>query len=179
VSVGPNLKKAFVDAQYVDDVADPAMTATYGRRYVFAPLRQTELSLVTRLNYTFSPDLSLEVYLQPLVADGRYGAPKEFQRPRGYEFLTYGREIGTVRRKEDGYLIDPDGDAQLAPFTVPDKTFTTRSLRGNAVLRWEYRPGSTLYVVWQQDRLNENLMEPFSVRRALGSLLNTRSNNTI
>jgi hypothetical protein len=179
LSIGPNLKRAFVDAQYVTDVADPAMRATYGRRYVFAPLRQSEVSLVARLNYTFSPELSLEVYLQPLVGDGRYGAPKEFQRPRGYEFLTYGREIGTVQRKENGYLIDPDGNGQLAPFSVPDETFTTRSLRGNAVLRWEYRPGSTLYVVWQQDRLNEDLMEPFSVGRAFGSLLNSRGNNTI
>ena len=53
---------------------------------------------------------------------------------------------------------------------MPDRSFTTRSLRGNAVLRWEYRPGSTIYVVWQQDRFNNDLMDSFSSSRAFGTL---------
>jgi hypothetical protein len=62
---------------------------------------------------------------------------------------------------------------------VPDRSFTTRSLRGNAVLRWEYRPGSTLYVVWQQDRLNDERMADFGTARAFGALFDGqgRTNN--
>jgi hypothetical protein len=178
-SFGPRLTRGFQDAQYVTAVEDATMTATGGTRYVFAPLRQTELSLVTRVNYTFTPDLSFELYLQPLVANGRYGAPKEFQRPSGYEFLEYGRDLGVAERLGAEYIVDPDGAGSAQPFLVPDATFTTRSLRGNAVLRWEYRPGSTLYVVWQQDRLNEDVMPNFGVGRALGSLFGTGANNTL
>jgi hypothetical protein len=178
LSVGPNVKTVRQHAQYVDDVDDSTMTATYGRRYVFAPLRQTEVSLVTRLNYSFSPDITVELYVQPLVADGRYGAPMEFQRPREYEFLTYGRDLGTLNAAGGSYLVDPDGTGPVSPFVVDDPSFTTRSLRGNAVFRWEYRPGSTLYVVWQQERLNDDPMRSFSAGRAFRSLLDTRSNNT-
>ena len=62
---------------------------------------------------------------------------------------------------------------------MSDRSFTTRSLRGNAVLRWEYRPGSTLYVVWQQDRLNDEPMTDFEARRAFASLFDGsgRTNN--
>jgi hypothetical protein len=67
----------------------------------------------------------------------------------------------------------------LQPFQFEDPTFTTRSLRGNAVLRWEYRPGSTLYVVWQQDRLSEDAMADFTVRRGLRSLFGANANNSL
>jgi hypothetical protein len=59
LSIGPNLALIEEDAQYVTAVPDAAATATFGRRYVFAELEQTELSLITRLNYTFTPDLTL------------------------------------------------------------------------------------------------------------------------
>ncbi len=150
------------------------MAATYGARYIFSRLDQTEVSLVTRLNYTFTPDLSFELYAQPLVSNGDYGTPREFQRPREYDFKTYGEDIGTISQSDNRYLIDPDGEGPARSFTVTDRSFTTRSLRGNAVLRWEYRPGSTLYVVWQQDRLNDEPMTDFEARRAFGVAVRRR-----
>ena len=155
------------------------MTATAGRRYIFAPLDQTELSLVTRFNFTFSPNLSLEFYAQPLVSNGEYGTPKEFQRPSDYQFAEYGRDLGTLTRTDAGFRIDADADGPLQPFAVPDRSFTTRSLRGNAVLRWEYRPGSTLFVVWQQDRLNPTLMNDFGVGRAFADVFTGQANNVL
>jgi len=155
------------------------MTATFGSRYIFAPLEQTELSLVTRVNYTFTPDLSLEMYLQPLVSNGAYGTPKEFQTPSRYDFAVYGSDIGTLARSDDRYTVDPDADGPAGSFNVADRTFTTRSLRGNAVLRWEYRPGSTLYLVWQQERLNPDRMTDFQVGRALGTLFDRDSDNVL
>jgi hypothetical protein len=171
LSFGPGFTRVRQDAQYVAAVSDPLMTGTFGTRYVFAPLDQTELSLVTRLNYTFTADLSLEMYLQPLVSHGDYGAPKEFQSPSSYEFATYGADAGTAARSGNQYAIDPDGDGPARAFPVPDRSFTARSLRASGVLRWEYRPGSTLYLVWQQERLNEAVMPRFGVGRALGTLL--------
>jgi hypothetical protein len=179
VALGPKFTRVEADAQYVTTVADAAMAATYGARYIFAPLAQTEVSLVTKLNYTFTPNLSLELYTQPLVSDGRYGALKEFQRPSSYDFVVYGQDAGTVVKSGKTYTVDADGNGPLASFSVPDRSFTTRSLRGNAVLRWEYRPGSTLYVVWQQDRQNPDLMNDFSVSRGFGSLLDGKANNVV
>jgi hypothetical protein len=179
VSLGPEYSRILQDAQYVTAVKDPAMVSTFGTRYVFAPLDQKQLSLVTRLNYTFTPNLTLEVYAQPLVSHGDYGAPKEFQKPSSYDFLVYGRDAGTIVRDDGRFLVDPDAGGPLAAFSVPDRTFTTRSLRGNAVLRWEYRPGSTFYLVWQQDRLNAGYLDSFSVGRGFSSLLSGRANNVV
>jgi Domain of unknown function (DUF5916)/Carbohydrate family 9 binding domain-like len=149
VSMGPSLGRAHVIAQYLGAVTDPLATRTFGRRYVFAPLEQTTLALETRLNYTFTPALSLQVYAQPFIASGDYGAPKELARPRSFEFLVYGEDVGEV---VDGRIY-PNGTGEGAlSFAAPQPDFTVRSLRGNAVLRWEWRPGSTLYLAWQQNR---------------------------
>ncbi len=178
-SIGPRLTQIEQDAQYVSTVTDPLMTATFGARYIFAALDQTEVSLITRLNYTFTPDLSLELYLQPLVSNGDYGTPREFATPSDYRFLTYGTDTGTLSKSGNRYTIDPDGDGPAASFGVNDRSFTTRSVRGNAVLRWEYQPGSTMYLVWQQERLNPDQMNDFEIGRALGSLFEGESNNVV
>jgi Domain of unknown function (DUF5916) len=126
VTVGPNFSRGQYPLQYVDAIADTAATATFGTRYVFAGLRQTELSAGVRLNWTYSPTLSLQLYAQPLISAGKYDDFKQLARPRSYDF-----------------------DSAAAPYN-PD--FNFKSLRGNAVLRWEYLPGSTLYFVWTQSR---------------------------
>jgi hypothetical protein len=179
LSLGPRYTRTRLNAQFVATVPDAAMAATYGARYVFAPLEQTEFSVVTRLNYTFTPNLSLELYAQPLVANGRYGTPKQFQEPRKYAFATYGTDVGTISKAGNRYTVDPDGSGPLKSFSVNDRTFTTRSVRGNAVLRWEYRPGSTFYLVWQQDRLNPALLDDFRVDRAVTSLFDAPANNVL
>ena len=177
VTVGPRLLRARQDAQYVTTVADPAALDTFGRRYIFAPLSQEELGIVGRLNYTFARDLTLELYVQPLVSNALYGAPKEFRRAGAYEFAVYGTDLGSITREDGGYRVEIPSSDGTSTFAVPDRSFTTRSLRGNAVLRWEYRPGSTLYAVWQQERLNQEHLAPFGLHRAMSSLFDARPNN--
>jgi hypothetical protein len=155
LSVGPSYSKAFTTAQYVTRVTDPLATATYGSRYVFADLHRTTLSLDTRVNVTISPTLSFQLYLEPFISVGDYGALKEFRAPDTFDFLRYGTDIGTVSQNVDGaYDVDPDGADPAPGFQITDRDFSYRSLLGNAVLRWEWRPGSTLFVVWQQRRIN-------------------------
>jgi hypothetical protein len=131
ISTGPNLERSYTDAQYVATVPDPTNTTTYGAQYLFAPLEQTTFSFVTRLNVTFTPRLSLETYLQPFISSGDYRQIAQLDAPGTYDF--------TPRLD----LTGPD---------APDLDFNFRSLRGNAVLRWEWRPGSTLFLAWQQVR---------------------------
>ena len=139
-------------------VADPTSTSFYGNRYVFAFIKTRTLSLDTRVNWTFNPNLTLQVYAQPFISSGAYSAFREFARPRTYHKLIYGQDIGTIARTpatpttSAEYTVDPDGAGPAAPFTFADPDFTFRSLIGNAVLRWEYRPGSTMFFVWTQSR---------------------------
>jgi hypothetical protein len=152
LSLGPELNRSHNASQYVTAV-DDARAGTYGRRYVFAALDQTTLSMDTRLNVAFSPRMTLEMYAQPFVSTGDYGALKQLRAARSFAFDVFGPDVGTASRDSAGvYTVDPDGAGPAPSFTVGDRDFSFRSLRGNAVLRWEWHPGSTLYLVWQQSR---------------------------
>ncbi len=148
ISFGPSIGHDETPTQYVRKVVDSTATAFYGARYVFADLVQNSVAMNTRFNVTFSPNLTLELFMQPLIASGDYSRYKEFAAPRALRKLVYGVDVGTVTRVAAGDSIDPDGAGPAAGFVIPPLDFTFRSLRGNAVLRWEYHPGSTLYVVW-------------------------------
>ncbi len=127
LQIGPSFSKGLTKAQYVGTVTDATATETYGARYLFAPLRQTTVAMETRLDYTFTPKLSFQLYAQPFISSGDYLDVGFLDTPRGYTFTPW-------------------------PGAAPGADFNYRSLRGTAVLRWEYRPGSTLYLAWQQSR---------------------------
>ena len=169
LQLGPRFTRSFAEAQYVTSLADPFATATFGSRYIFAPIHQTTVSLGTRLNVTFSPTLTLQVYAQPLISSGDYGGLKEFRAPGTFDFSRYGADAGSMHRLENGgFLIDPDGAGRAPDFTIGDRDFNVRSLRGNAVLRWEWSPGSTLFLVWQQRRYDRVLRDAYDPRMADG-----------
>ncbi len=154
LELGPSFSRNQPTAQYVTTRSDPTATHTFNSRYIFAPLDQKTISFPTRLNVTFTPRLTLEFYGEPFIASGRYGGLRELAAPGTFDFLEYGSDIGTIAREPDGrYTIDPDGPGgPAAPFPVPDLNFNVRSFNGNAVMRWEWRPGSTIFLVWQQTR---------------------------
>ncbi|NJD11258.1 MAG: carbohydrate binding family 9 domain-containing protein [Gemmatimonadetes bacterium] len=177
LSVGPEYGREHNTAQYVGSVPDPLVTRTYGRRYLFADLEQQTLSMDTRLNVTFSPALTFELWLQPLIGSGAFNSVKELLEPRTFRFRAYGRDIGTVQRAGRELIIDPDGTGPAPSFTVADEDFNSRSLRGNAVLRWEWRPGSTLFLVWQQVRESEEWRADLALRHSAGELLRAPAQN--
>lgn len=152
LTVGPSILRMHTPAQFVASVADPTATATFGRRYIFAPLRQTEVGLETRFNMTFTPDLSLETYVQPLLSSGDFGEGRQLEAPQTFDFAPY-------------------------PQSIPNLDFNLRSLRGNAVLRWEWRPGSTMYLAWQQNRQNVAPLGDFDLGRDRRALFGTAPDN--
>jgi hypothetical protein len=178
LSIGPNLEAALDPGQYVTRVADPLATATYGQRYVFAAIRTTTLGMETRLNVTFSPMLSLQLYAQPFLSSGDYGDLKELRRPGAFSFLPY-HESGTITPQNGGasFLIDPDGSGPAPAFTAFNNDFNVRSLRGNAVLRWEWRPGSTVFFAWQQTRSDYALVGDFDFARDRRALFRAQPDN--
>ncbi len=179
LSMGPEWEHERSPAQYLGAVDDPLKASTYGRRYLFAELDRRTLSLETRLNVTFRPGLTLEVYARPFVASADFGAVQELERPGTYAFLTYGEDVGTVTQQDGELLIDPDGAGPAAAFTVGDYDFNRRSLRGSAVLRWEWWPGSTLFLVWQQVRSDYAEVADLALRRDAQALFGAPADNVL
>ena len=151
-SVRPTFTKRRNAAFYVTQADDPAAQATFGRRYVFAELEQSAINVTIRMDLAITPRMTLQVYGQPFVATGDYEKFMALSVPRTYDFLRYGEGATTIERADDLYTADSDGTgpAQAIRFLNPD--FRRRSFRSNVVLRWEYLPGSTLFLVWSQDR---------------------------
>lgn len=151
VSFGPGYSVSKSVAQWVTRVDDEHATETFGSRYVFADITQKTISGSLRLNWTFTPQLSLQLFAQPLISSGEYSGFKQLRRPNSFDFLVYGNEGSTI--DSETFVVDPDGPLGIAPpFELFNPDFSFESLRGTAVLRWEYRQGSTLYFVWTQTR---------------------------
>lgn len=179
ISLGPTLSRVTSSDQYLETIADPTAAATYAHRYVFARLHQTTLSADTRVDWTFSPTLSLQIYAQPFVSAGRYAEFKELRRPSSADFGVYGATQGTIAATSSGYTVDPDGTGSAPSFQISNPDFNVRSLRGNAVLRWQYRPGSALFVVWQQQRSGSVPLGDFDFRRDVGAIFREPVTNVV
>ena len=126
--------------------------ATFGTTYVFGYLQQNEFRLPLRLNYTFRPDLTLELYAEPFAASGRYRRFGALRAARSGVLDVYPDEA--VRTDAAGHRILVAAGDTIARSCGIDcfDDYTVRSLYSNMVLRWEWRRGSTLFLVWQQSR---------------------------
>jgi hypothetical protein len=116
-------------------------------------------------------------YVQPFVSAGSFWDFKELARPATFQFNRYGAGLISYDEANARYVIHPD-DATGAPsFTISQPNFNVRSLRGNAVVRWDYRPGSSLYFVWQQERSDFEPIGDFEGRRDVGAIFRTIPTN--
>ncbi len=177
VSLGPQYARSLGELQWVTRVEDPLQTRTFGARYIFGRIDQTVVSSEIRLNWIFTPRLSLQTYLQPYIAVGSYDKLKEIATPGEYAFRIYGDAPSTISRSEEDTTVDPDGAGPAPPFSFPNPDFNMKSLRGTIVLRWEYRPGSLVYLVWTQNRADDADPGDFRLRRDIRSLLRTAGDN--
>lgn len=134
--------------QYVTE-QESGPVETYGRRYVMGVLQRRETYARFRLNYSVSPNASLETYFEPFASTGDYLAFGEVVRPRSHDLRLYGRDGSSLTLSDSGSYTVRD---ERGAFTFANPDFSLQSFRSNVVLRWEWRRGSTLYAVWQQDR---------------------------
>ncbi len=168
LSVGPGFTLARDSRQYVDTQAGgPA--ETFGQRYIFSFLDRTEVYAHLRLDYAVTPDLTIELYAEPFAASGRFYDFGELIRPGGRHLRVYGTDGSTIETSEDGSLQVSDGDET---FTIWNSDFRLRSFRSNAVLRWEWSRGSSLHLIWQQNRWSSDdsgdRVDPATLFGALG-----------
>jgi hypothetical protein len=154
-SLGVGFNRNIDDNQWYGNFGAPLSDTTH---YTFARLDQKTVSMTARLNYTVTPTLSLQFYGQPFVSAGNYSD---------------WRELNVAR--------SPNYDARYKSFTQQGNLegFNFKQFRSNSVVRWEYRPGSTLFLVWQQGR-TEDTSDPgsFEFRRDYRTLFGAHPQNT-
>ena len=141
------------DAQWIENLEEAG-----GRtRHVFGRLKQTTLATTFRVNYTVTSSLSLQLYGQPFVSAGRYEHYKELVNGRAEHYAD-----------------------RFAPYAYADDAdFNVLSFRTTNVLRWEFKPGSTLFVVWQQGREEEGERGDFRFGRDFRDVFSTPASNTL
>lgn len=174
LSLGPSFEWTTDGWHYVGTAV-----AAGSPHYVLGRLEQATASLTARLDLAFSPRLSLQLYAQPFASRGRFDELQQVAEPRAARtadrLWPFGP--GQVAEGPAGLRLDlgPDGSALL-----PDPSYRVRDLRANLVLRWEYRPGSTLFVVWSQDRHADLAGEPgFAPGRELLGAFDAPPRNTL
>jgi hypothetical protein len=154
-SLGFNYEKATNDNQWNGNFGVSGVDTTH---YTFARLNQTTLSLTSRMNFTASPSLSLQFYAQPFITTGKYTNWRELANPRAENY-----------------------DDRYKPYLGGDPGgFDFKQLRSNTVVRWEYRPGSTLFFVWQQGReLSSDVASDFNFGHDFKNLFSLHPSNTL
>jgi hypothetical protein len=139
------------DSQWVRNLESDGRT-----RFVFGHLDQRTVSMTLRVNYTIRPTLTVQLYGRPFISAGAYSDFKE---------LTNGR-------------ASSDADRYTSFDYTDNPNFRTRSFRMTNVVRWEYQPGSTLFVVWQQGRQDSGSQGDLRLSRDLGVTFNAPAENT-
>lgn len=178
-SAAPSLQRYRTPAQFVGRVGPDASP-----EYIVGRMDQTTSSITFRVDYTFSPALSLQLYAEPFLSAGKFS---EFRRVRhsgaprfGDRFHTFGP--GEISSAADGegprHRVDLDVDGRT-DLEFGDPGFNVRRLSSNAVLRWEYRPGSTLFVVWGQARDDFAADGRYHLRRDAASLFRSPASNVL
>jgi hypothetical protein len=175
----PQYSYNFTKYQWVGNFTDPYAVNSYNTRYVFADLYQKTLSANIRLNWIFTPALSLQLYVQPLFAVGDYEKFKEIINPPTIEVREYGTEGTQISydNESDSYTVDPDGQGPAETFSFSNPDFNFKSLRGNLVLRWELLPGSVFYFVWTNNRVNTQNPGELNLNNDFTNLINAESDN--
>ena len=91
----------------------------------------------------------------------------------------YGKDIGTVQESAGSFEVDPDGSGAATSFTVSNRSFNTRSMNATANVRWDWRDGSTFFLVWQHRRANPSAFGSFDLNRDVHDLFAGPSENTL
>lgn len=162
-SLGLNGQRSLNDSQWFENYGDVASDTAH---VTFAQLDQWTLGITTRMNYTVTPNLSLQVYAQPFASVGDYSEWKELSdTPRAVRYADRFQPFDAMG--SIGALSNDPGGVNF------------KQLRTNTVLRWEYRPGSILFLVWQQGRDAFNPSPTrFDFGRDFGDLVALHPNNT-
>ncbi len=172
LSLGPGYNRSFNELQYVTK-----LTYSNTDRYIFASIDQKTISASLRINFNLSPDLTLQYWGQPFIASGSYHDHKYITDPMADRysdrFKTYTADQITMG--DDNYEVDENRDG-IVDYTFDKSSFNYKEFLSNLVIRWEYSPGSTLYLVWSQNRRGVSDTGELSYFRDMGDMFNRNDN---
>jgi hypothetical protein len=189
IKLSPRWSRSNTVSQYVTSASTLAYEPTFGRRYLFANLDRESVSMETRVDVSLTPTLTFQLYAQPLLSSADYVSYRQLAETRSFDFRDFapgtaseaGGEVictaGDICLLDGTQYIDFDGDG-VTDYGLSDRDFNVRSLIGNAVLRWEYRPGSTLFLVWQRQQRGSAAVGDFDFGRDLDALWGLDAENT-
>jgi len=189
VRLSPEWSRSSTANQYVASTSTLSYDPTFGRRYLFAELDRESVSMETRINVSLSPRLTFQLYAQPLLSSGDYVTYRQLSEARTFDFRDFdagtGAEVGDRVLCSGGDIclvdgrqhIDFDRDGE-SDYSLSDRDFNVRSLIGNAVLRWEYIPGSTIFLVWQRQQAGRSAVGDFDFGRDFDALWGLDAQNT-
>ncbi|HEX2686559.1 MAG TPA: DUF5916 domain-containing protein [Kofleriaceae bacterium] len=170
--VGPSVYTRNDPMQYVAEIAG----ATAGpSRFVFARIHETDVSLTLRVNWAFSPHLTLQAYAQPYIASVHYNEFKDVNTPGASR---YADRFRLLAPGEFSFDQTSDPNDPVIRFGRPDLNF--RQLRSTVVMRWEYRPGSTVFAIWSHGRTSDMDGDGrFQLTRDISALGSAASENVV
>lgn len=155
-------------------------TANNITRYILGEIDQNTFSSSIRLNYNLNPNLSLQYYGQPFISRGIYTNFNYVNNPIASSIddriTLYG--ANQIALENGMYIVDEDANG-IADYEFGDPDFSFVQFRSNLVLRWEYIPGSEIFLVWSQG-LTGNANPDDALGRSLNrQILDRKKDNTI
>lgn len=160
--------------QYVD-------SPEYGNNtdYLFAQIDQKTFSGQIRINYNITPDLSLQYWGQPFISAGKYSKFKKITNPLADKysdrFHVFSANEINYNQNNNEYSIFGIGNNVL--YTLENPEFNIKEFLSNLVFRWEYKPGSTMFIVWSQSRNRDDSIGNFGFSQNMKQLFEKRPYN--
>lgn len=171
LSFGPGYNQSFNELQYVTK-----LDYTDLDRYVFASIDQKTLSASLRINLNLSPDLTFQYWGQPFIATGNYYDHKYILDPMAEKYRDRFHTYTADQISNSGdYEVDENRDG-LIDYNISNSDFNFKEFLSNLVIRWEYNPGSTLFLVWSQNRRGFNETGELDYFNDLGDLFDRDDN---
>jgi len=171
----PNIYATRNDLQYVEEAS------LNGRpRYILAQIDQTTLVFRFYVNFNLTPDLTIQYFGSPFISSGAYSNFKVVDKPsakaygdRAHQYTD--KEI-SFNQKTDYYEIDENHDG-TTDYTIANPDFNFKQFQSNLVIRWEFTPGSMVYLVWSQNKTNYDGLGTFDFSQNMDQLFSTIPTN--
>jgi hypothetical protein len=172
----PSISRSFNEQQYVEESSYNGQP-----RYVLASIDQQVFRTSFRINMNLTPDLSIQYWGQPFFATGSYSEYKMVtdSKNENYDsrFSLYPEGNLHLNNETQEIEIDESGDGN-SDYSISKPDFNTKVFLSNLVARWEYRPGSVLFLVWSQNRYNETNDPTTNFANNVTNMFNFQPQNT-
>jgi hypothetical protein len=172
ITLSPGFSKSFNELQYVTKIN----SGSY-ERYIFGSIDRKTISASFRVNVNFTPDLSLQYWGQPFIATGKYSDHKYITNPLSekYSDRFHIYTDAEISSDQDNYYIH-ESDPSVPDYSFEKRDFNVREFLSNLVLRWEYNPGSSIFLVWSQTRSSSVSSGNLNVMNDIGDLFSSSDN---